>query len=236
MTPDDLARTLRTGSDERRERSLACPDEQRIAAFADGLLAPDDREQIALHVADCSHCLALLGVLGREPDAGPAEPVPETVLAKARKLGQDGDRHWSRSAPRWAAAAAVLLAIPVLLQLASQTGGVSEPSSATQDRVRRNLERNAQVLDVVQPAAGATVEPDELKVRWTEIPGSDYYDLRIVTDAGALVVEQRVSGTEWRPAQPLGLERGAEYFVQVDAYPADGKALGSAHVPFRTAE
>jgi hypothetical protein len=236
MNPDDLSRTLQAGDDRRRVRSLACPDEQWIAAFADGSLGPEDRARIALHIADCGHCLALVGLLAGDRDNEATEPVPETVLARARKLGHDADRRWLRSLPRWAAAASVLLAIPILLQLAGPPGSVSQPSPATQDRVTRNVPRDIHVLDVLQPAAGATVEPDALTVRWTAVPGSDYYDLRIVTDAGRLVVEQRVTGTEWHPAQPLGLDRGADYFVHVDAYPADGKALGSVHVPFRTAE
>jgi hypothetical protein len=236
MIPDDLERILRSGDDQRRDRTLACPAEQQIAAFADGLLGPDDRARIAQHLADCGHCLALVGLLGREQDAGSAEPVPETVLATARRLKGDPDRGWARSLPRWAAAAGVLLAIPIVLQLIGPPGNVSETSSAPEARIKRGSTTGARALDVLQPAAGATVDADALSFRWTAVPDSEYYDLRIVTDAGALVVEQRVTGTEWRPDQPLGLDRGADYFVHVDAYPAEGKALGSVHVPFRTAE
>ena len=40
-----------------------------------------------------------------------------------------------------------------------------------------------------------------------------------VTDAGDVVIQQRVTGTTWRPPTQLDLQPGAEYFVHVDAYP-----------------
>jgi hypothetical protein len=236
MTPDDFAGILRAGDDHRRDRTPACPDEQRIAAFADGLLGPEDRAQVELHLADCAHCLAMVGLLGREGDNEPGELVPEVVLARIQQLDDISYRSRWRSAPRWAAAASLLLAIPVLLQLSGPPGGVHESQSAPEARVKRSATVDMDTPEVLLPVAGATVEPDTLRIRWTAIPGSDYYDLRIVTDAGALVVEQRVTGTEWRPTQATGLARGAEYYVHVDAYPADGKVLSSVHVPFRTAE
>ena len=81
-----------------------------------------------------------------------------------------------------------------------------------------------------------TIEPARLVVRWTEVPGSQYYDVRIVTDSGDLVREARVEGTEWRPSTEIALRPGAEYYVHVDAYPSSTKAISSDHVPFTIAE
>ena len=60
--------------------------------------------------------------------------------------------------------------------------------------------------------------------------------LRIVTDAGDVVVQERVAGTNWQPEARLDLRPGAEYFVLVDAYPEGDKAVSSHHVPFRITE
>jgi hypothetical protein len=72
-----------------------------------------------------------------------------------------------------------------------------------------------------------------LSFRWSEVAGTPYYDVRIVTDAGDVVVQERVAGTSWQPEARLDLRPGAEYFVLVDAYPEGDKAVSSHHVPFR---
>jgi hypothetical protein len=75
-----------------------------------------------------------------------------------------------------------------------------------------------------------------MQFRWTEVAGSPYYDVRIVTDDGAVVVRERVAGTTWQPPAQLRLQPGAEYFVHVDAYPSGDKAVSSDHVPFRVSD
>jgi hypothetical protein len=68
------------------------------------------------------------------------------------------------------------------------------------------------------------------------VAGSPFYDVRIVTDAGDVVIQQRVTGTAWKLPAQLDLQSGAEYFVHVDAYPSGDKAVSSDHVPFRVAD
>ena len=232
---DELARLLRAGDGRSRERSPGCPDEQLIAAYFDELLSPRERESMEAHLADCAHCLALVGLLGREDDDGEVV-VPETAQARARKLVRPGAPASARHAPRWAAAAAALLAIPVLLHLSRSTDESPASGSDPGSRDTRNLSPAAHDLQVLQPLAGSIVAPNDLSVRWSPVQGSAYYDIRIVTDTGLPVVEQRVRGTEWRPDAGLRLQPGAEYYVRVDAYPADGKSVGSVHVPFTVRE
>jgi hypothetical protein len=89
---------------------------------------------------------------------------------------------------------------------------------------------------VLSPAPGESVAADELQFHWTEIPGSRYYEVHIVTDSGERVSDQRVSETEWRPHPKLPLRPGAEYFVRIDAYPSESRSVSSAHVPFSIAD
>ena len=69
MNPDHLTSLLAAGAANERGRSPACPDEHQIAGYVDGGLDDAAREQVELHLADCGHCLALVGLLCRERGA-----------------------------------------------------------------------------------------------------------------------------------------------------------------------
>jgi len=64
------------------------------------------------------------------------------------------------------------------------------------------------------------VDARRAEFRWTTVAGSPYYDVRIVTDDGAVVVRERVTGTAWQLPAQVPLRPGAEYFVHVEAYPS----------------
>ena len=88
MDPDQLTSLLAEGGSNRPVRSADCPDESRIAGYVDGGLDAIVRQELERHLADCGHCLAIVGVLSRERYASAAEPVPAEVLAQAgRRLG-----------------------------------------------------------------------------------------------------------------------------------------------------
>ena len=87
--------------------------------------------------------------------------------------------------------------------------------------------------EILAPSSGILGERDGFVIRWTEVPGSLYYEIRVVTDAGNLLSEARVENTEWIIGGDLNLEPGREYFIRVDAYLADAKTIRSEHVPFR---
>lgn len=240
MTHDELERQLRTVSGGIRTGTSGCPGEQQLAAYADGMLPEAEREPLQAHLADCAACLSLVGLLARE-DANEALPaVPETALARARTLATPPARPWHQRAPQWAAAALVLLALPVVLHVVRAPDAIPdaghEATTPVAERSTRSSGGSAPALEVLQPAAGATVDPAQLSVRWTAVPSSDYYDVRVVDEAGALIVEQRVVATEWRPDSAVELHPGGDYYVYVEAYHAGGKTVGSAHVPFRASD
>ena len=103
-------------------------------------------------------------------------------------------------------------------------------------RTTRSLAPSTSALQVLYPSPGMTVDARRLVVRWEAIPGSRYYEVRIVTESGDVITEQRVMATEWRPPGDLNLTPGAEYFVHVDAYPSEAKTIGSDHIPFRISD
>jgi hypothetical protein len=144
-------------------------------------------------------------------------------------------RRW-HLAPPWAAAAALVLAVPLLLQLGRNLDRGAEGQGRPDPPDTRTLAPNAMGLQVLAPGAGAAVDPRRMSFRWTEVSGTPYYDVRIVTDAGDVVIQQRVTGTTWRLPVQLSLQPGAEYFLHVDAYPSGDKAVSSDHVLFRVSD
>lgn len=214
MTPDELPFLLRASRADATERGPDCPDEHALAAYVDGVLGPDAREPLELHLADCSYCLALIGLLSRE-----AEP-------RSR-------RRWFVP-PQWAAAAAVaVLAVTALVRLSQPT---TTADAGWQSDVPATRNGSAPSLRLLSPGEGKTVDRQELAVRWAAVPGARYYDVRVVTDTGDVVAEEHVTGTEWRPKSETALRPGLDYFVYVDAYVSEGNAIGSEHVSFRVSE
>ena len=236
MDSDHLTSLLARRASERPVRSPACPDESLIAGYVDGGLDAAARPELEQHLADCGHCLALVGLLSRERGASASESIPSAVLAQAGARARKEPQHPWRFAPQWAAAAALVLAVPLLVQLGrSPDAGLEEQGRPVPSAIRR-FESTPDTLQVLFPAAGGAVDAQRAQFRWTEVAGSPYYEVRIVTDDGAVVIRERVTGTAWQLPSQVQLQRGAEYFVHVDAYPSGDKAVSSDHVPFRVSD
>lgn len=237
MNPDHLTSLLATGSADDPMGSPACPDEHQIAGYVDGALDDGAREQVELHLADCRRCLALVGLLCRERDADAMQPLPDTAVAPTCAPVTKRLKPQWRLAPQWAAAAAAMvLAVPLLLQVGRNLERGTEGQGRPDAPATRTLSSTAAGLQVLSPGAGTAVDIQQLSFHWTEVSGSPFYDVRILTDAGDVVIQQRVTGTTWRPPAQLTLQAGAEYFVHIDAYPSGDKSMSSDHVPFRVAE
>jgi hypothetical protein len=229
---EDLESRLRKVTDGPRTRTAACPDEHEIAGYVDGTLPAETRGHFEEHLAGCDACLALIGFLSRDRERASDEHVSELALARARSLIRPSPGgSWARSVPQVAAAAAVLLALsPLLVWQAPGPTLRGDGSVAPETRSATPQEYG---LQVVSPLAGAAIDAGDLTVRWKAVPGSRYYAVRIVSETGELITEERTDDTEWQPSRAIDLSAGGEYYVQVDAYPADSKAISSDHVAFR---
>jgi len=136
-----------------------------------------------------------------------------------------------RFTTRWATAAVVLLAVFFVSERVSDVefGGLLE-SDAT-----RNVGTVATSLQLLSPGPGVIVDADELIFIWDAVDDSLYYDIRIVTDSGGLVIEQRVQQTEWPLSNNIELSPDTDYFVRIDAVLPDARTVSSDHVRFRVA-
>jgi len=226
MDDRKLQALFRRASSQTWEWAPLCPDEHDIAAYVDGMIRESAREEMQLHLADCERCTLLVGTLSRL-EIESADLVPAETMERARQLVRPQHDRWQRYLPHLAAAAVLVLAVGVVFNQWQEAPVQSE----SEYRTTRGIAEPSQ-MEVLSPAAGAGVDAAELEVRWTAVPGTRYYLVRIVTGSGALVTEERVTEARWRPGSAVPLESGQEYYVRVEAYPAAGPSTGSIHVPF----
>jgi len=223
------------------ERNLGCPDDYELASYMEGGLSERDHISFERHLSDCDFCLERVGLLGRAKDIEHVNGVSELLLARSRKLAQDGGhkRNGLRYAPRWAAAAVVVLTFGLLMSLESPNRNSPELTSPVTRspamRQQRNIDPYALLPQVISPTDGSTINPTTQQFTWVPIRDSLFYQVRIVSDVGNLVWQERVNGTQWRLPLGLSLHGNAEYFVRVDAYLTEAKSLNSDYVVFKVA-
>lgn len=216
MKKDELISLLKQPI-EAVERQPGCADDYRLASYVDGGLSERDHGRFERHLADCAWCIERVGIIGRAREAETTGAVPKPVRTR-----------W-RAAPRWAVAAVVVLAIGVVSQLNSPY----QATQAVQIRETRNLDPGALGPSFLSPREGMTITPDAGVFNWTAVPDSLYYQVRIVSDEGDLLWQERVNATQWGLPGELSLAPGAEYYVRVDAYLAEAKTLNSDYLLFR---
>jgi putative zinc finger protein len=222
MDTQDLIDQLRQSGLGDHPADGTCADENEIAGYIEGSLDSAGRARLECHLADCPRCVRLVGVVSSLRSVE-FESVPEILVARAKRAPTSWKQYW----PPLAAAAAIVLAVAVLMQI-----GVERPIRDEQATRTTRGSPTQSDLHITAPASGAILRTGDLTFRWSEVPGARYYIVRVVTASGELVTEQRVTTNEWLPGDSLALRPGHDYFVRVDAYPAVGPSSSSVHVPF----
>ena len=114
-----------------------------------------------------------------------------------------------------------------------QDAGVYSPSVdplGEDVRQLRNIKQSNPGPTVLQPVEGADIRSSQLTIRWTSVPGSLYYDIRLVSEEGFMIWQERVEDTWSDLPDHVELIAGNHYFVRVDAYLAEAKSVSSKHV------
>jgi len=245
MEPEKLSKLLRILPTNAAVRRPGCSDDHLLAAYVDSQLPEEPGEQITFHLSDCDYCLTKVGMLKRLHGSVPEEPVGEFVLARANRMGKSKKRPTFQYVSRWASAAVVVLAVSLVFKWnlpdqdfpeATDTTSSDPASQVIDQRQTRNLSPDILKPRILAPSNGATVKPGSLVFSWSEVPGSLYYDVRIVTDEGNLIWQGQVEGTEMGLPENLQLKPDTEYFFRVDAYLASAKSIRSHHVLFSIGE
>lgn len=228
MDEQTLTREIGLLSESGLQRTERCPDEHALAAFAAGTLSGEERERLAPHVSACDYCLTRIGELARLDTRTAPESIPDLLLARAAKLGAKRISTASPTGVRarvWAAAAVLVLGVAVLLDRPWIDSNIPVPE------VRR-VDPQAVRPQITWPTAGMSIDPHNAAVRWTQVTGSLYYDVQVLSDAGDVLWRQRVNESTWALPEALDLAPGQEYFLRVDAYLAEARSVSSHHVVF----
>jgi len=236
MTEDRLIEMLgRDGSGD-AARGPSCPGDAELASYLDGVLERDESRHIESHLAECRRCRSAAAAVVRvQAEVETLESAPDLLLARAEKLIRSNPKRKFRGAAAWAAAATVVLALGLVAIMRSPVTDRAGESMNPTTRQSRFIEHPPIVPKISLPAEDALVSARGLSVHWTDVPGTRYYELRIVDDDGDVVLKERVTGTVWSPTADLALKPGADYFVRVDAYLDDAKPISSEHVMFQVA-
>ncbi|MGH9389329.1 MAG: hypothetical protein ACRD1Z_06910, partial [Vicinamibacteria bacterium] len=199
----------------------SCPDENELAAFAEGRLAEEARGRVLFHVADCGGCLDQVAFL---KSTGNLEArVPDRLLEQARQLPR---KERGRYPFRFAAAAAAVLVVSVLTPwFWSHRDG---------DAGNREVRGRASAVDleVLAPAEGEVTSRADLAFRWIALEGAVAYTATVLTDGGDPLFEQRTEGTEIDLPSEVELSPGVSYFFWVRAHLRDGRTIRSLAVEF----
>jgi len=219
-----------------------CPEDQLIAAYFEGTLGSVERGRLRNHLVECRYCQARLGNLARSTRSREDPHVPAHVLAQAKQMGKRATpQRQSWRAPALAAAAILILAITLVFsgQWRQSPGNAATqpliPSGEQETRQLRSLGRFPSQIQIVEPTPGAVLTPD-VAVRWVGVPGSDRYEIFILSANGDVVWSERLHATDWSPREAQGLIPGDRYYLRVEATLADGTIVSSRHMDFRFSE
>jgi len=219
-----------------------CPEDEVIARYFQGNLAGTKATGLKHHVADCRFCQARIGNLERMGDEIPDQVVPGTILADAKGLVKHSRGRQIRSAPAWATAAVVVLAVLIINVDRPQPEDAPDvivdavQSGSDDPRKLRSIDPVALKPTIISPVEGEHITSSALTVRWTEVQGSLHYEIRVVNTEGFIIWNNRVEGTEWQLPANFQLEPGRNYFVRVDAYLAEANTVSSEHILFTVEE
>ena len=236
MDRSKLIASLGEYSPSEASNPVECPDALQLAAYMDGGLEEQQFKTLQAHIAECDDCSDVVGVLAHAGNDDSNAQADALTLARAQRLGKT--TRLPAYAPRWAAAAVVVLALIVVTTRGPQpeeaplVTAPDEQQVLTNPRQLRSIDRAALAPKIISPLEGDNIEPGDLKVQWTEVQGSLHYDVRVVSAEGFIVWNGRVEGTEWQPPVDQSLEPGVSYFVRVDAYLAVADSVSSEHVLF----
>jgi hypothetical protein len=89
---------------------------------------------------------------------------------------------------------------------------------------------------IIFPHNDATLQRTELDFRWQPFPDTVFYDIRVVTAEGDLILESKTEDTHLRIADNIPLQPGTKYFVSVRAHLRQGTTVKSGMVSFRISE
>ncbi len=251
MDDKKLGQLLRAKKNAILSRGWRCPDETQLAGYVDARLSESEKNRLESHLAECDFCLGQVAALLRLEGAPLEENVPPALLARAKDLVEAPVTPSVWPVLRWGtiAAATACLAIVATVWIHRQESETPTPPAVlppaistpappavappvTAPREVRTSKPAGPALVLLAPREGSALAPGEMEIRWAAMPGTLYYELRVMTADGDLVWEGRAEENHTRLLAKVQLIPGGKYFVSVRAFLPEGKTVASPVVGF----
>lgn len=232
-------------------RGWSCPDEQSVAAYADGRTSDREKRWMEEHLAGCEACRAQVAFLVRSESAE-GSPLPAGLLRRAQQIVSGGQNpaaapgwSWAAAAATAAAGAVLWMSWPVVQKQQPVPSAVGPAISVAQQRAPappapqgreettavRSTRNKADLPILLSPQPDSSLH-NQREFRWLPVAGALYYEVRVVTADGDVVWEQRTEGTSIRLPEEVRLRAREKYFVWLRAYLPEGKVRQSKAVAF----
>jgi hypothetical protein len=239
---DGLKGSLAPETDPEPQRGEHCLEPEELAAFLDSGSGMAMHSAHEAHLADCPFCLQQLSRICRSREEETVASVRPELLLQAEALGiraveaqrLRGRPFISRFPGKLPAIAAVAATVVLAVGVLSLNFDKRTPAGAAPEEfpATRYVDPTVAIPRLLAPSADSVIVPAEQVFRWTEVPGSLFYDVRLVDAEGEILLRERVDTTRWLIPDQLALQAGGEYYVRVDAYLDDERFLSSEHVVF----
>ena len=218
-----VARNARRGPD--------CLDDYELASLLAASVGTEMRGKLEEHLSECSYCLERVAGLVSPGSETENTEVPEPTLHRARELVRP--LHGAGYLARWASAAVIVLALGLLYVNRAEFSGNNPAATSNPDALRqsRSLGDHNVRPRILAPSPGSHLSARGGTIDWTEVNGSLYYDVLVLSLDGEIISESRVTQPHWDVPAGL-LQAGADYYVRVDAFLAEATRLSSKHVLF----
>lgn len=228
-------------------RKWSCPADPVIAAYLDGSLTPDQRNRIQSHVVNCDFCRSLIGQIVRTQRS--QDPLlPPGLLQRAIRQTKSQSKHLAWSLIPAAALMSAVLVFAILMLRTSLRVAIPSPPppvapeiamarpeplprTPVPETVRKPVSIE-QRPHVISPRFNAAVEPAGIEFRWSPVPQTHYYQVRLTSSDGDLIWETQSEATDLRLPASVDLKNGT-YFVWILAQLVDGQVRKSPAVLFR---
>jgi Putative zinc-finger len=213
-----------------------CPPEQRLAAFVEGSLSGEERNEVSLHLDTCATCFDLTASLAGVIN----QPLPAVDPALRSRVETQSNPRWlTRALPTLSAAAVFLVALVWWKAPSQPVASSATPSAQTTagapnpEAVRAGRDESAVRLE--QPRDGDLLV-GRPELRWTGPATATSYEIQVTTSSGDLLWKRQVDGTQHSVRLETDLPVGRHCYVWVAAYLVEGRRLTSNIVHVTAAE
>ncbi len=119
--------------------------------------------------------------------------------------------------------------------LPSGTGLPTAPPKTQPNRSAAVRSPSSQELipKLLAPREGAAIRAKDLELRWQPVADALFYEVRLLSVTGDVVLSQQTENTSLTPGTAAALVPGTKYFVVVSAHLREGKTQKSRVVAFR---